>query len=65
MVQIEPKKIDFLAIFKRFSGYGFLRPMSYARILGQMKGLMEIHNPGKFHQYSICGCQVMYFQRFS
>ena len=39
--------------------------MSNTPILGQMKGLMEIHNAVKFHQYSICGCQVMYFQKFS
>ena len=26
---------------------------------------MKIHNRGKFHLYSICGCQVMNFQMFS
>ena len=25
---------------------------------------MEIHNAGKFHRYSMFGCQDMYFQRF-
>ena len=26
---------------------------------------MEMHNCGKFHQYSICGCQVKSFQIFA
>ena len=26
---------------------------------------MNIHNHGKFHLYSICGCQVINFQMFS
>ena len=39
--------------------------MCYATIFGQIKGLIEIHNGGKFHQYIICGCQVMYLQKFS
>ena len=34
-------------------------------IFCQIKGLMEIHNPGKFHKYSICGFQVMNVQMFS
>ena len=29
-----------------------------------MKGLIKIHNRGKFYQYSIFGCQVMNFQNF-
>ena len=38
--------------------------MSYAPILGHIKGLIEIHNRGKFHQYNICRCEVTYLQRF-
>ena len=39
--------------------------MNYNSILGHIKGLIEIHNRGKFHQYSICRCEVTYLQRFS
>ena len=28
-------------------------------------GFRSFWNPGKFHQYSICGCQVIYVQSFS
>ena len=38
--------------------------MGHAQIFCQMKGLMKIHNCGKFHLYSICGCQVINFQFF-
>ena len=31
----------------------------------QVKGLMKIHNRGKFHLYSICGCQFINFPMFS
>ena len=31
----------------------------------QIKHLMEVHNHGKFHWCSICGCQVINFQMFS
>ena len=30
-----------------------------------MKGLMKIHNRAKFHLRSICGSQVINFQKFS
>ena len=36
--------------------------MSHATIFFQMKGLMVIHNPGKFHQNRICGSKVRNFQ---
>ena len=39
--------------------------MSYVPIFGKIKSLIEIHNLGKFHQYSICGYEVMCFQRSS
>ena len=38
--------------------YTLLRSMSYAPILFQVKDLLKVHNPGKFHQYSTCGGQV-------
>ena len=39
--------------------------MGDAPIFGQMKGLMEIHNPAEFHLHIVCGSQVINFQRFS
>ena len=30
-----------------------------------MENLIQIHNRGKFHNYHICGCQVINFQMFS
>ena len=54
------QKTDFLAHF-----YALLCLIIYAPIFCQIKGLMKVHNRGKFHQYSICGCQVMNFQMFS
>ena len=59
------KKNNFLAYFERFVVYAFLRPVSYTPIFCQIKCLMEVHNCGKFHYGSICGCQVINFQMFS
>ena len=43
--------------------------MSYTPIFWQMKDLMKTHSRGKFHEYSICGCQVQndlsFMTRFS
>ena len=36
--------------------------MTDAPIFCQMKGLIEIHNRGKFDEYRICGCQFINFQ---
>ena len=58
------KVCEFRDIFFFFD-CAHLPPMGEAPILCQMKGLMEIHNPGKFHDYSIFGCQVMNLQIFS
>ena len=33
-------------------------------IFFQMKGFVMIHNRGKFHIYSVCGCQFINFQMF-
>ena len=38
------QKTDFFDFFWRFFDYALLRPMSYAQIFCQMKGLMKIHN---------------------
>ena len=38
--------------------------MSYALIFLQMKGLIKIHNRGKFYEHSIFDCQVINFQSF-
>ena len=59
------QKNNFLAHFERFLVYAFLHPASYTQIFCQIKCLMEVHNCGKFHYCSICGCQVISFQMFS
>ena len=56
------KNPSFWVIFR-----GFLLTPSYAhrftpQFLCQIKGLMEIHNRGKFHLCRICGSQVIKFQ---
>ena len=38
--------------------------MSYAPIFGQIKSHRD-NKRGKFHQSSICHCEVIYLQRFS
>ena len=58
------QKYDFRAHFERFFHYALLRPPSYTIIFRQIKGLMVIHNRGKFHQYSISCSQVIKFQMF-
>ena len=47
--EINPKNSFFLVSFQRFLDHAFLHPKGDALIFGQMKGLMEIHNAGKFH----------------
>ena len=59
------QKNNFLAHFERFLVYAFLRPVRYTPVFCQIKCLMEVHNFGKFHKCSICGCQVINFQMFS
>ena len=58
------KKTGFVGHFLRFFVHALLRPLSYAQIFCQMKRLIEIHNRGKFHHYTISGCQVIDFQMF-
>ena len=59
------QKSDFVAHFQRIFVYVLLRPAIYVPIFCQMKGLLKIHNLGKFHYYSYCGCEVINFQNFS
>ena len=62
-IKMKPK--NFRAHFRRFFVYALLRPMSHTSIFLQIEGVRKIHNRGKFHEYSICGCQVINFQSFS
>ena len=61
--EIKPKN-DFFAFLQRFLFHALPRPVGAALIFFQMKGLIKIHNRGKFHLYSICGCQFVNFQMF-
>ena len=62
MVKIGLK--TFLAHFVSFLVYALLHPMIYAPRFFQMKDLIKICICGKFHQYSISGCEVKNFQSF-
>ena len=53
---------SFLEVFQL---HLLLRSMSYALIFWQMKGLIKIHNRGKFYEYRVLDCQVINFQSFS
>ena len=56
---------EFHGIFERVFDHAHLPPVGDAPNLCQMKGLMEMHKCGKFHQYTICGSQVMNIEIFS
>ena len=58
MVEIGPKII--LAHFVSFFVYALLHPELHPRFC-QMKDLTKIYICGKFHHYSICGCEVKDF----
>ena len=58
------KKKQSFGFFQRFFDHTLLRPMSDTPVFCQMKDLMRIHNRGKFHVYSICGCKVINFKMF-
>ena len=62
--EINPKT-HFWARFQKFFSHALLQPTCDAPIFCQIKGLMKIHNRGKFHWRSVCGSQVMNFQMFS
>ena len=53
-------KKSFLLFFFFFV-YTLLQLMSYTPRFCQMKDLIKIYICGKFHQYSICGCEVKDF----
>ena len=59
------QKTYILVYFEMFLVYFLLLPKSYAPRFCQIKDLIKIHVLGKFHQYSICGCEVKNFQSFS
>ena len=59
-----PNCTKYLPVMQCFFIYALLQPMSQASIFCHIKGLMKIHNRGKFDQYSICGCQVKIFSKF-
>ena len=44
-----PKKLIFVVGFQNFFDHALLCPKGHIPVFGQMKGLMEIHNPDKFH----------------
>ena len=64
-MRLKLKVCEFGDIFGVFFHHAQLPPVDDAPILSQNKGLMEIHNRGKFHEYTICGCQVINVQMFS
>ena len=55
------QKTNFLAHFEIFCLCP-LTPWVTPQFLSQMKGLTKIYNCGRFHLYSICGCQVINVQ---
>ena len=64
MVEIGSKNW-FSAYFESFLIHDLLHPSSYAQRFWQMKDFSKIYICGKFHWYSICGCEVKSFQSFS
>ena len=64
-MRLKLKVCEFGAIFGGVFDHAQLPTVGDAPILCQMKGLIEIHKCGKFHEYTICGCQVINIQMFS
>ena len=64
-MRLKLKVCEFGDIFGMFFHHAQLPPIDDAPILSQNKVLMEIHNRGKFHEYTICDCQVINVQMFS
>ena len=65
MSKLSQKLNFFLPYFKRLFVYALLHPLSSTLIFCKLKDLIKVHNCGKFHLYSVCGCQVKNFQSFS
>ena len=63
--EIKPKNWFSGSFSEVFQLHLLLRPMSYALIFWQMKGLIKIHNRGTFYEYSILDCQLINFQSVS
>ena len=63
MKEKKPKN-RFLTFFKWFFGHALLRPLGDTPISFKIKGLIEIHNRVKFHEYSIFASRVINFQMF-
>lgn len=62
MSKLSQKLNFFLPYFKRLFVYALLHPLSSTLIFCKLKDLIKVHNCGKFHLYSVCGCQVKNFQ---
>ena len=56
------EKIDFLAHFESFFVYNLVDPMRSTPRVYQMNAVIKIYICGKFHHYSICGCDIKNFQ---
>ena len=59
------KKLNFRLIFGSFSITPSYVLLVTPQFLLGIKGLMEMYNCGKFHLYSICGCQAIKSEMFS
>ena len=59
------KKLIFWFIFGSFWITPYYALEVTPQFLYQMKELIQIHNRGKFHLYSISGCEVKKFEMFS
>ena len=60
-----PKKLIFWLLFGSFSITPCYAFVVTPQFLYQVNGIIEIHNRGKFHLYSISGCEVKKFEMFS
>ena len=58
------KKLNFRLIFGSFLITSSNALLVMPHFLLEMKGLMRMYNCGKFHLYSICGCQVIKCEMF-
>ena len=58
------KNLNFWLIFGSFWITPSHTLLVTPQFLCQMRGLMEVHNHGKFHLYSISGCEVKKFEMF-
>ena len=65
MVKIGPKSWFFGSFWEYFLFMPSYTLWVYAPRFSQIKGLIKIYICCKFHQYSICGCEVKNFQYFS